>query len=386
MNRPAHSTLPPPQRDTEILVLGGGLAGLCAGLELLRRGHEVLLLDPHPEEEIASWAAAGMLCPVPDSEEALPLVPLWRDALAFYPEFLSRLPAESRPPEILRGALSLAMTAREMDHIREAARWAESAGLTVRILDTGDLRRLEPGISPSAAGGAEYSGEGRIDPRALLAACRDAFARAGGRRVREGALGLVTDPDPPTAVIGAAMEAGWIRSRWVVNAAGAWAGRFLPEASGSPAVYPAVYPVKGQMAALRTDGGPGRTVRGSSAYLVPRPGGLLCVGSTVEDVGFTGGVTAGGLGKFLRGAAVLMPSLESAVVERTWWGFRPATRDGRPILGREAGRTGIVHAAGLFRDGILLAPLIGSFAADCVEGEPVPAPWDDLSPAGRALF
>src|SRR2546426_3307648 len=46
-------------------------------------------------------------------------------------------------------------------------------------------------------------------------------------------------------------------------------------------------------------------------------------------------VTNEGLAQIFRGAVRLLPALMTQPVQRMWAGLRPATPDGRPILGRE---------------------------------------------------
>ena len=47
--------------DNDIVVIGAGVFGLCAALELQRRGRSVMVIDPGGEN--ASSVAAGMIAP-----------------------------------------------------------------------------------------------------------------------------------------------------------------------------------------------------------------------------------------------------------------------------------------------------------------------------------
>src|SRR5205823_91185 len=60
----------------------------------------------------------------------------------------------------------------------------------------------------------------------------------------------------------------------------------------------------------------------------------------------------------------LLPALLSEAVQRVWAGLRPATSDGRPILGRDPDVEGLWYATGHGRNGILLAALTGEIIAD----------------------
>jgi glycine oxidase len=144
----------------------------------------------------------------------------------------------------------------------------------------------------------------------------------------------------------------------VVNATGAWAG-LLP---GDPKPPP-IEPVRGHIVAF--DLAPGllrHVVCTHRGYLVPRGDGRLLAGSTVERAGFDKSVTAGALQSVLAIALEIAPSLADVRIAESWAGLRPGTPDGLPIVGKGAVE-GLIHAAGLFRNGILLGPLIGEAVA-----------------------
>src|SRR5579859_7927460 len=72
----------------DVAVAGGGLIGGSIALELARAGLRVGLFDRQEPGQEASWAGAGILSPAPESSAMIPLVPLGKSSLAFYPEFV----------------------------------------------------------------------------------------------------------------------------------------------------------------------------------------------------------------------------------------------------------------------------------------------------------
>ena len=60
------------------------------------------------------------------------------------------------------------------------------------------------------------------------------------------------------------------------------------------------------------------------------------VGATVEEHGFDGRVTAGGVYELLRDARQVLPMTAEYALAETSVGWRPGTPDNAPILGRAA--------------------------------------------------
>jgi glycine oxidase len=108
-------------------------------------------------------------------------------------------------------------------------------------------------------------------------------------------------------------------------------------------------------------------VRAPGAYIVPRSSGKILVGTTVEDVGFDKSVHEETIQAMHEAAARYLPELGKARVTETWAGLRPGSPDDLPLIGPTEEQNVFV-ASGLFRNGILLAPLTGKITADLVMG------------------
>jgi glycine oxidase len=135
-----------------------------------------------------------------------------------------------------------------------------------------------------------------------------------------------------------------------VLAGGAWSAQLLPELP--------VFPVKGQMLSLQAPKGAlERVVFGPGTYLVPREDGLLVVGATSEpEAGFQEGLTPDGQRTLQEGISSLLPAANQWPPMERWWGFRPCTPDGGPLLGTSA-IPGLWLATGHHRNGVLLAAI-----------------------------
>ncbi len=105
-------------------------------------------------------------------------------------------------------------------------------------------------------------------------------------------------------------------------------------------------------------------VQNDDVYLVPRRGGRVLVGATVERTGFRKHVTAQAVTGLLTAAIRIVPDLSEAQFVRAWAGLRPGTPDGLPILGATS-IAGLFLATG---HGILLAPVTARRIPDLLTG------------------
>jgi glycine oxidase len=166
-----------------------------------------------------------------------------------------------------------------------------------------------------------------------------------------------------------------VRCTAVVIAAGAWSGQIA-----GTAMLP-VAPVRGQMLAVRAAESIFRRVIASPrCYLIPRADGRLLIGATVEDAGFQEGTTEAGMTALRNAAVQLAPGIAALPVTERWFGFRPGTPDGLPVLGEDERIERLFYATGHYRNGILLAPVTAAAIAALIAGDRPPVSLAAFSP------
>lgn len=341
------------QSNRDVLVIGGGTIGLAIALELRSRGATVTVVGRKPQEA-ASQAAAGMLAP--QAERLVgPELELALASRSLYPEWVAQIERQSN---CVAGYWPCGILAPAGAATGDPG--PPPAGPPAVWLDRPALDATQTGLGSTVTGGWWYPEDAQVDNRALWQALRQACLAAGveiefGTEV----LGLCQED---RQAIAARTGQGLLQARSFVVASGAWAAQMLP--------LP-VFPIKGQMLSLRAPGPmPLRRVLfdADKIYLVPRQDGRLIVGATVETVGWQTGNTPAGLEHLLAGAQRLYPEVRDWKLEEIWWGYRPGTPDGAPILGPGPCKNVFV-AAGHGRNGILLAPITARILADLVESE-----------------
>ncbi|HTV58635.1 MAG TPA: glycine oxidase ThiO [Verrucomicrobiae bacterium] len=337
----------------DVAIAGGGIIGASIAFELAAEKLQVVLFDRQSPGREASWAAAGMLSPAPDGFPAIPLIPLAKESLRIYPEFLGEVERTSGMNTDFEreGALHLFRGANAESERDDTVAQYRGLGLSIEPLSAPDARKLENSISEEIGAAAWNPDEARIDPRALTQAVIAGAEKRGVRIL------------PDTPVSGLAIEAGHCRgvvaggekisAGQVVLAAGSFSGEIL----GTRGEIAPTRPVRGQMMSLCKENFRLRhVVRTDRGYLVPRKDGRIIAGSTLEDAGFEKSVTPEGMRTILSAATEMIPELENAEIVERWSGLRPGTPDELPILG-PADVKGLFVATGHYRNGILLAPI-----------------------------
>lgn len=337
--------------SSDVIIIGGGIIGLSLAHKLASENLRVVVLDRQQPGLEASWAAAGMLCPGPESPDDIALVPLAKKSLALYPEFIKAIEEACGTRTNFRrgGTLELFFGAADEAERDRTVAAHRAHDLGTQAISAADAREIEPSLSHSAFAAAWLPHECSVEPRALTSAVLQAAKKSGAEiRANVDVRNLVIEGSRCAGVESLSEK---FVAKHVILAAGSFSS-----AIGAAARIAPTRPVRGQMLSLRAARPiPNHVVRSHKGYVVPRGNGLLVAGSTIEDVGFEKGVTAAGIAGILSAAIELIPELAGAAIEETWSGLRPDTPDHLPLIGSTE-IEGLWLATGHYRNGILLAP------------------------------
>ncbi len=314
-----------------VTIVGAGVAGLVAAVELAERGVAVEILERGLAigERACSWAAGGMLAPWCERESAEEDVAVRGEAaLVWWPKHISGVERNG----------TLVVAAR-----RDAAELARFALRTERFerIDGAEIAALEPDLEGRFDAGLFFRGEAHLDPRLALQALAARLSELGVA-IR---FGVTADPQE-------------IDADAVLDCRGFVARRDLTDLRG----------VRGEMLLLRTsEVSLSRPVRllhpRIPLYVVPRADGLFMVGATMIESAARGGVTARSAVDLLNGAYALHPAFGEAEIVEARADVRPAFPDNLPRVVRD-GR--VLRLNGLYRHGFLLSPALAGEAAAAV--------------------
>lgn len=359
----------------QVLVVGGGVIGLCAALELSADGHDVQVLERETPGQRASWVAAGLLTPSSPWKYPQGLIDLCFASEALWEGFAQEL-LDATGIDVeheTAGMLYPEGGGVNAERLSDETARRRAMGFGVARLDRAQLDRLQPGLAPRISGAAFQARSARLRPPRVMAALR---RRAEQLQVE------VTSHCEVEALLGDARGVLGVRTARgpsltadaVVLAAGPWSTRL----AASLGLAIDVRPVRGQILLLAGPPGlVGPTINNGDSYIVPRRDGRLLVGSTMEDAGFDDVATPEAIARLRALSSALFPASASLPAETWWAGLRPGTPDRLPYIGAVAEIPGLVLATGHFRNGILLAPITARLVAEAVAGR---RPSVDLTP------
>lgn len=342
------------QPGSEIIVIGGGAIGLATAIELRLLGAKVTILCKD-FKSAAAHAAAGMLAPQAEQIEPGAMLDLCLASRDLYPEWIGKIESISG---VDSGYWPCGILAPSYTH-SESPRSTPDP-LAAKWLDTRSIHRYQSGLGESVLGGYYYPADGQVDNRALMRSLHVA-AQALGANFLDG-VEVTNIHYTRGRVRSLETNRGQISAQHYILATGAWSQQLLP--------IPIV-PRKGQMLSVvvpnaqRENLPLQRVLFGEEIYIVPRQDGKIIVGATSEDVGFAPHNTLQGVKQLMTSAMRLFPPLQNCPLHETWWGYRPATPDELPILGR-SNAANLTLATGHYRNGILLSPITAKLIADLV--------------------
>jgi len=352
-----------------VLILGGGIIGLSCALEAAGLGFQVTVVEEGEFGGQATGAAAGMLAPLSENPDgADPFFRLCWDSFLRYPEWVRQIEELSGQQVELCASGSLNAVFHEADWLPMQTRlqWQRPYCAQMEWLDETQLRKLEPNLSQRAIGALYCPAESHVYAPKLAVAVEEACRRAGVRLVSHaGPLSKleVTKTSGVSVTMGDGQA--WRADRLVV-CTGAWSG-WLQE--WIPINVP-VHPIRGQICAY--DAGLGEVrhmVFSSQAYWVRKNDGTIVCGASEDVAGFDRSVTAHGIERLTRWSGRVFPCLQGELPVRTWAGIRPATLDGRPLIGEVPDCPDVIVAAGHYRNGILLSPVTASMIGQLLLGK-----------------
>lgn len=410
--------------NRRVVVVGGGLIGTASALFLARAGWRVTLIERRAIGGGSSGGNCGLVYP----SHILPLAEPGMVALGLKALLCRNAPLKIKPrldPALWSWFLHFARHCNTRDMLASAGgiqpllesslglfrRMVENEGLEcewerngllfvyestaqldayaptdqllrasfhcpARRLDGNEALALEPTLRAGLAGAWYYEDDAHLRPDRLLAAWH-AWLLAADVDVRErcGFEGFATAANIPGKAAAALTEQGPIEADAFLVATGAW----TPQLARHLGVRLPIQPGKGYTLTMpRPAACPNIPMifPETRVAVTPFRSGYR-LGSTMEFAGYDATIPARRLELLRQGAQPYLKEPCCAPVEQTWYGWRPMTYDGLPVIDRSPSYKNVLIAAGHNMVGLSMAPATGKLVAELLGDE---APHVDPAP------
>ena len=321
-------------RAVDVAIVGGGVVGCACAHAATQAGLRVALFEAQRIGAGATAAGMGHLVTIDDDPAEFALARL---SMRLWREWSDWDAIERRAT----GTLWLAETDAQRRAAHAKLARLRAAGLEADWLEPDALHAVEPELARDLAGALRVSGD-EVAYGPELATRLAAGVRAAGGRIAEMTPVAALRDDGLQLADGTRVVAGHVLLAAGCDSTRLWRGR-------SPL---ALRPRKGQLAI--TDRHPGYiahalvelgyidAVHGDADESVafnaqPRASGQVLLGSSRSYADTSPALDAALLARMVRRAQRFLPDIGRLQMLRCWAGFRPATPDGRPIIGRIPG-------------------------------------------------
>ena len=398
-----------------IIIIGGGVIGLCTAYYAARRGHRVTVIDRSPEQhDGCSFGNAGMVVPshfVPLAAPgmvALGLKWMWNPESPFYIKprldldllnwalkfWQAATPAHvSRSAPVIRdlsfasqaafeelsalpgmdfglvqkGLVMLCQTPHALEEEAKYAAHANALGVPAEVLDAAGVARLDPDVTMSVAGGVYFPKDCHLSPGRFMAALKR----------QADALGVTFVWNAEVTAI--AQQSGRITA--VRTAVGEFSGDefVLCGGSWSPVIARDLglrIPIQAGKGYSLTLTRPRELPRLCSIFTEARVavtpmGDTLRFGGTMEIAGLNEEINPVRVQGIIKAVSKYYPKFapEDFAGVQPWRGLRPCSPDGMPYLGRTAHHANLTLATGHAMMGLSLGPITGRLVGEILSGE-----------------
>lgn len=396
----------------DVLIIGGGVIGVCSAYFLARKGIQVTLIERDEIASGCSYGNGGLIVPSHAAPLASPgalgsgLRWLLDSESPFYIKprldvellrWLLRFASASRESNMLRalpvlrdllfasralyeelsqtagfdfgfegkGSLLVCLSKEKLENERRETHLFEQFKIPVSVVNREEALELEPALLPDIAGGVYYPRDGRIDPHRFVVGLAEKAQGLGAQiHTKTEAMGFETESGRITTVHA---TRGEFQPKQIILAGGSWS----PQIARALNLRIPIQAAKGYSVTLENPPvTPKLPLLFSEARVVVNPlGYALRIAGTLELAGMDFSFNVRRVRAMQKSSAKYLPGVAEAKVIEVWRGLRPCTPDGLPIISRVKNLDNLIVAAGHAMLGMSLGPITGKLVSQLANEE-----------------
>jgi D-amino-acid dehydrogenase len=408
-----------------ILIVGGGVIGLCTAYYAQLQGHEVTVVDRGSRhDEGCSSGNAGLVVPSHFIPLAAPgmvakglkwmLSPespfyvrprldpdLWNWGWKFYQNANDHHVNRSAPllrdlnraslncfeslasslPDfgfMKKGVVMLCTSEKTLEEESHTAELAHALGMKAEILDKAATERLEPNMKMNIAGSVYFPDDAHLSPHLFMKNLKEYLERSGVRFLWETEVtGWMMDRNH---IEGTRTSHGILTADEYVLCGGSWSPGIinnlninLPIQAGKG--YSLTMPDPPYLPSIPS-------ILVEARVAVTPMGKSLRFGGTMEITGMNTEINPSRIRGILKSVPKYYPDFSPAMFQniKPWCGLRPCSPDGLPYIGRFRHYSNLSAATGHAMMGVSLGPITGKLLSEVLSGQPASISIEALSP------
>lgn len=375
--------------ETDIVIIGGGIAGASTAFHLAEQGRDVVLLERGEIASEASGQNMGGLGGNGWGNNPNLLSYLTSGSI----EIFKRLQIELGYDMEFRlsGTLTAIHNDEQFEYYQDQVTQQRAEGYEVELLSAREALAIEPDANGALPGYLYRSQRGQADPVKTTRAFAHA-AEVAGASIRTGQNVVSITPGSRSGYT-VQTETAQFSCQTLVLATGAWCGpvgemlgikipivpvrgQMWATASQPPRVFQTIGSAESSYAWSIDNGSDGvtppnlthkngrRVIR--HLYGRQRKNGEIIFGGDRESLGYNKTPDPAGIEVNRGHAAEVIPLVASLPIARTWAGLMPFSLDGAPIIGKIPIRENLFIVSGLSSSGFGRGPMAGKLAADYI--------------------
>ncbi len=341
----------------DAIIIGAGSVGVPTAMAIAEQGLKPLVIDMNalPGQGENKHAIGGVRATHSDPGKIL----IGRRSLEILSTWEER---HGDCIEWLRGGYTFPLyRQQDADLLKGLVPIQKSYGLNIDVIKPKDMQELVPGINPEGLLGGTFSpDDGSISPLLTINAFYRRAKELGAEfKFKEKVTGLDTNRGQITGV---RTDKGQYTAPVVVDAAGPYSREIGKMVGTELTVIPDSHeaaitePVKSFFSCMVVDIRPGPDSKNYYFYQNRHGQVVFCITPDPPIFGTDKGATSTFLPQVCARMVTLLPRLKNIRVRRTWRGLYPMTPDGSPLVGWNKEVKGLVHAAGMCGQGLMLGP------------------------------